>query len=145
MPFKPQKIEGRTYTLCGKVFHLYSLDGFQFDDNIEIEGINDTDKGLYCFTQAYKANYTEDTKHFVYVHKPLYLGKTICIDDRPLKKNHEKWENLKADGCNCIGIYLCNSNIKIQESVILDNFFSKRITRRMKKSMVGRQPLLKTR
>ena len=45
-----------------------------------------------------------------------------AIDDRLLKAGHEKWEKLKKDGCNCLGIYLCKDGLKSQESEILDKY-----------------------
>ena len=125
MSFTPKKLEGRTYTLCGKKFELYSLEGFSFNEEISIASLMDTDKGLYCFTYSYKIKHTEDGKHFEYSHTPLYLGMSTQIEDRPLNKSHEKWPFLKKDNCNCLGIYLSKDRIKEQETSILETYFFK--------------------
>lgn len=121
MSFNPIKINDRTYTLCGKRFQLYSLIGFHFNEDIEIDSLND-DSGLYCFTRDYNTSLSDDSSRFYRRHELLYLGMATAIDDRPLKAGHEKWEKLKKDGCNCLGIYLCKDGLKSKESEILDKY-----------------------
>ena len=48
--FKPHKLEYRTYTMCGKTFQIYSLQGFDFKKNIDVG----KGRGLYCFTKKNK-------------------------------------------------------------------------------------------
>jgi len=79
---------------------LYSLENFNFDETIEIEGLSEKDKGLYYFCK--RATCDGQTS----CHR-LYLGKSENLDDRPLHKSHEKWKFLKKKGCNCIGLYKC--------------------------------------
>lgn len=107
----------QTVTLCGKRFTLYSLDGFKFDETIEIDDLNESDKGVYYFCRVVVNGSNLEIK-------PLYLGKSIHLEDRPLHKSHEKWPVLKKDGCNCIGIYKCKADEdpKKIESQILSEY-----------------------
>lgn len=101
-------------TLENYKFTLYSLDGFRFNQKIEIDSISENDKGLYYFGKRY-------SKNGKFCHKCLYLGKSDNLYQRPLTSSHEKWDKLKENECNCIGIYKCkcNENPKDIESQIL--------------------------
>lgn len=103
----------RTIDLNGKNFELYSLEGFDFNESIEIDDLSDTDKGVYYFGRI-----RGDKCH------RLYLGKTVNLNRRPLGKTHGKWEELKQGGCNCIGIYKCQEgeDPKSIESDILSSY-----------------------
>ena len=113
---KPKKLS-KTKKLENYTFSLYSLEGFEFDETIEIDELTDSDKGLYYFSKRIK----QDTE---YKHKNLYLGKAEHLEDRPLHTSHEKWKKLKKDGCNCIGIYKCKKgeDPKAIESEILSKY-----------------------
>ena len=99
---KPRPLNKITTFLEYK-FKLYSLEGFNFDETIELEDLSKSDRGLYYFC---KRNLKKNGK---YKHTRLYLGKSENLDDRPLHKSHEKWTRLKKDGCNCLGIYICKN------------------------------------
>lgn len=119
-PFKPQKLEGRTYTMCGKIFQIYSLEGFDFENNIDI-GVG---CGLYCFTKRIGEidSVIENGDSWMRLsHELVYLGKSNDFTKRPYE--HDKLSELKD--AEYLGVYYCNESEKPKdiESLILDNYF----------------------
>lgn len=119
-PFKPQKLDGRTYTMCGKTFQIYSLEGFDFEKNIDIgEGC-----GLYCFTKRIRkidSVFKNGESWMRLSHELVYLGKSEDFTERPYR--HEKMRIL--DDSMFLGIYKCPDSEKPKdvESLILDDYF----------------------
>lgn len=119
---KPTKLS-KTISFGDYKFQLYSLEGFEFDETIEIYDLSDSDKGLYYFSKRTK----QDEE---YKHERLYLGESEHLEDRPLHTSHEKWDALKKDGCNCIGIYKCKKGEdpkKIESEILAKYNFKENI------------------
>ena len=118
MSFIPEKLS-ETRTFCGRTFTLYSLNGFKFDESIQIDGLEDV-PGVYYF--AKKRIMRNDNTQTRWID--LYLGKADNLENRPLNSNHGKWPNLKTKGCNVIGVYKCKTgeNPKEVESEILAQY-----------------------
>ena len=118
--FKPQKLNGRTYTMCGKTFQIYSLEGFDFENNIDIG----SGCGLYCFTKKIGEtdSVIKDGESWMRLsHELVYLGKSEDFTERPYR--HEKMRIL--DDSKFLGIYKCPDSEKPKdiESLILDYYF----------------------
>lgn len=103
---------------------MYSLDGFKFDKDIDLA--EDTEqKGVYVFTRSFRSILKDEVPNsFEIRHELLYLGMADSIETRPLSPSHTKWEYLRKDKCDRIGIYFCadDENPKNIESMILDKF-----------------------
>lgn len=118
--FKPQQLEYRTYTMCKKIFQLYSLEGFDFKSKLDIGN----GKGLYCFTKKgmnSNSGYAYGMSWKSWTHTLLYLGKSNDFTKRPYE--HDKLSELKD--AEYLGVYYCNESEdpKDIESLILDNYF----------------------
>lgn len=114
----------KSIILSGYKFALYNLDTFRFDEKLNLTN-NDKCKGVYVFTYAYRqAIISKPNFTYKMSHNLLYLGKAESIEVRALSPSHEKWADLKSDGCNRIGVYYCkdNENPKNIESIILSNY-----------------------
>ena len=123
MAFKPSKLEGRQYTLCGKQFQLYSINGFSFDESLEIEEGN----GVYSFTKK-MANVdscvVEGNSWMKSSHSLIYLGKSDDFTVRP--HNHDKFPSLKRDGAEFLGLYYCQtdeSSKDVETNILKEYFF----------------------
>lgn len=115
---------GKTYNLGGYSFKVYSINGFSFNNSIDISSEN----GLYCFTNTLcKDSVGKDKKKFKITHALLYLGKSDSkegIDGR-LVQSHEKFPILKKSGAQFLSIYECSDkeNAKEIESEILSKYY----------------------
>ena len=119
-PFKPQKLDGRTYTMCGKTFQIYSLEGFDFENNIDIGA----GCGLYCFSKRIGEidSVIKNGESWLRLsHALLYLGKSNDFTKRPYE--HDKLSELKD--AEYLGVYYCNESEdpKEIESTILKKYF----------------------
>ena len=122
MAFKPSKLNERHYTLCGKQFQLYSIEGFSFDEPLDIkEGY-----GIYSFTKklANIDSCIENGNSWMKCsHALIYLGKSDDFTLRPYE--HDKFSVFKTDGVEFLGLYYCqkNENPKDIETDILKEYF----------------------
>ena len=111
----------KTFTLSGRIFQIYSLDGFNFKESISVP----SEKGLYCFSNKMHIELLNNPNRFQNVHQLLYLGKADGRDGLVgrLTSNHEKFTSLQ-NIATYIGIYKCsnNENAKDIESQILSNY-----------------------
>ena len=122
MSFTPQKLEGRTYTLCGKTFQLYTIEGFSFDEPLDITG----GKGIYSFSKCIAkvdSIVNNGNSWMKCNHSLVYLGKSDDFDDRP--HNHDKFPKISEYKPNFLALYTCgeNEDPKKVESEILANYF----------------------
>jgi hypothetical protein len=122
MSFTPQKLEGRTYTLCGKKFQSYSIKGFSFEEPLNTTG----GKGIYSFTKckAKVEDVVKDGNSWMKCnHSLIYLGKSNDFDDRP--HNHDKFSEIGKYKPDYLALYTCKENEypKTVESEILAQYF----------------------
>lgn len=118
--FTPIKMINQTYTMCGKKFQIFSLNGFDFKSPIDIgEGC-----GLYCFTNIFSMVEIDTTSighRIKNSHNLLYLGKSDDFTKRPYQHNKLN----KLTDAEYIGVYYCDESEdpKKIESDILAIFF----------------------
>ena len=119
--YKPTSTD-KTITLCGKIFKIYNLQLFDFNEDIDIT----SDSGVYCFTKYYNGKYSKDDKHFCVRHNLLYVGKADGKEGLRgrLTKFHDKFNQLKKAKCSHLCVYVCQDgeDPKKIESEILSEF-----------------------
>lgn len=122
--YKPRKIEGHTYIMCGKTFQLYSLDKFDFESPLYVG----KGKGVYSFTQRVNptnAVHKNDRMEMIYNHSLIYLGKSDKLEER--LHSHDGFKEIRKCKADVIGVYFCtdDEDPKAVESSILAEYFFK--------------------
>ncbi len=85
-------------------FEAYCLENYDFNENLDF----DNKTGVYLFTKRdMYSTYSPIYRREVYLHTPLYCGKTKDFNNRFNK--HFKAEDLKEAYCDYISVYFCDT------------------------------------